>query len=88
MEEKGLDYFYPTSALVTGPDIIFFWVARMIMAGLEFKGFEKEQGYFPHGRRNCQDACPLMKSISPESYAMPMDEKCQSPSVIRLTHLN
>ena len=38
MGEKGLDYFYPTSALVTGPDIIFFWVARMIMAGLEFKG--------------------------------------------------
>ena len=38
MAEKGLDYFYPTSALVTGPDIIFFWVARMIMAGLEFKG--------------------------------------------------
>ena len=38
MEEKGLDYFYPTSTLVTGPDIIFFWVARMIMAGLEFKG--------------------------------------------------
>lgn len=29
--------FYPTSALVTGPDIIFFWVARMIIAGLEFK---------------------------------------------------
>ncbi|MEK9772852.1 MAG: valine--tRNA ligase [Opitutae bacterium] len=38
MKEQGLDYFYPTSALVTGPDIIFFWVARMIMAGLEFKG--------------------------------------------------
>ncbi len=35
-KEEGLDYFYPTSALVTGPDIIFFWVARMIMAGLEF----------------------------------------------------
>ncbi|TVR50284.1 MAG: valine--tRNA ligase [Puniceicoccaceae bacterium] len=33
---EGLDYFYPTSALVTGPDIIFLWVARMIMAGLEF----------------------------------------------------
>lgn len=30
--------FYPTSALVTGPDIIFFWVARMIMAGLEYQG--------------------------------------------------
>ena len=38
MKKQGLDYFYPTSALVTGPDIIFFWVARMIMAGLEFKG--------------------------------------------------
>ena len=30
--------FYPTSVLVTGPDIIFFWVARMIMAGLEYTG--------------------------------------------------
>ena len=33
-----LKYFYPTNDLVTGPDIIFFWVARMIMAGYEFKG--------------------------------------------------
>ena len=33
-----LHYFYPTDVLVTGPDIIFFWVARMIMAGLEFMG--------------------------------------------------
>ncbi len=31
-----LDYFYPTDTLVTGPDIIFFWVARMIMSGMEF----------------------------------------------------
>ncbi|HOY55603.1 MAG TPA: valine--tRNA ligase [Opitutaceae bacterium] len=35
-QAAGIDYFYPTSTLVTGPDIIFFWVARMIMAGLEF----------------------------------------------------
>jgi valyl-tRNA synthetase len=35
-KEQGLDAFYPTAALVTAPDIIFFWVARMIMAGLEF----------------------------------------------------
>ena len=33
-----LDHFYPTNDLVTGPDIIFFWVARMIMAGCEFMG--------------------------------------------------
>ncbi len=37
-QKRGLDYFYPTSVLATGFDIIFFWVARMIMAGLEFKG--------------------------------------------------
>jgi valyl-tRNA synthetase len=36
MKRDGFDYFYPTSTLVTAPDIIFFWVARMIMAGLEF----------------------------------------------------
>ena len=35
-----LAYYYPTSDLVTGPDIIFFWVARMIMAGEEFMGRE------------------------------------------------
>ena len=33
---QDLSYFYPTAALVTGPDIIFFWVARMIMSGYEF----------------------------------------------------
>ncbi len=38
MKEQGLAAFYPTSVLVTGPDIIFFWVARMVMAGLEFMG--------------------------------------------------
>lgn len=36
MRELQMDKFYPTTDLVTGPDIIFFWVARMIMAGLEF----------------------------------------------------
>lgn len=35
---KEFDYYYPTSDLVTGPDILFFWVARMIIAGCEFKG--------------------------------------------------
>ncbi|HEY5570515.1 MAG TPA: valine--tRNA ligase, partial [Bacteroidales bacterium] len=36
-KNNEIDYYYPTSDLVTGPDIIFFWVARMIMAGYEFK---------------------------------------------------
>ncbi|MDH4068836.1 MAG: valine--tRNA ligase [Ignavibacteria bacterium] len=34
--DQDLRYFYPTSTLVTGPDIIFFWVARMVMSGLKF----------------------------------------------------
>jgi valyl-tRNA synthetase len=38
MDEATRAKFYPTSVLVTGPDIIFFWVARMIMAGLEYTG--------------------------------------------------
>ena len=37
-ENKDINYYYPTADLVTGPDIIFFWVARMIMAGLEWRG--------------------------------------------------
>jgi valyl-tRNA synthetase len=37
MDDATRKKFYPTSALVTAPDIIFFWVARMIIAGLEFK---------------------------------------------------
>lgn len=37
-ENKDLKYYYPTSTLVTAPEIIFFWVARMIMAGYEFMG--------------------------------------------------
>ncbi len=37
-QSEELAYYYPTSDLVTGPDIIFFWVARMIMAGYEYVG--------------------------------------------------
>jgi len=34
---KDIDYYYPTSDIVTGPDILFFWIARMIMSGFYFK---------------------------------------------------
>ena len=37
-DNEEINYYYPTSDLVTGPDIIFFWVARMIMAGYEYRG--------------------------------------------------
>ncbi|MFR9661654.1 MAG: class I tRNA ligase family protein, partial [Rikenellaceae bacterium] len=37
-ENEDISYYYPTADLVTGPDIIFFWVARMIMSGYEYRG--------------------------------------------------
>uniref|UniRef100_A0AB33J0D5 Valine--tRNA ligase n=1 Tax=Prevotella sp. GTC17254 TaxID=3236794 RepID=A0AB33J0D5_9BACT len=37
-DNAEINYYYPTSDLITGPDIIFFWVARMIMAGYEYRG--------------------------------------------------
>jgi len=37
-DNKEINYYYPTNDLVTGPDIIFFWVARMIMSGYEYRG--------------------------------------------------
>ena len=48
-ETEDLDYFYPTSVLVTGRDIIFFWVARMIFMGLEFMEKEPFREVLIHG---------------------------------------
>ncbi len=46
---EDLEYFYPTNVLVTGYDIIFFWVARMIFSGLEHMGREPFKHVFIHG---------------------------------------
>ena len=43
-DNKEIQYYYPTNDLITAPDIIFFWVARMIMAGYEYRG-EKPFGH-------------------------------------------
>ncbi|RZL05017.1 MAG: valine--tRNA ligase, partial [Pedobacter sp.] len=46
-DNEEINYYYPTSVLVTGQDIIFFWVARMIMAGMEYKNVKPfEHVYF------------------------------------------
>jgi valyl-tRNA synthetase len=46
-DKKEIDYYYPTNDLVTAPEIIFFWVARMIIAGYEYKGiFPFKNVYF------------------------------------------
>ena len=48
-ESRDLEAFYPGHAMVTGPDILFFWVARMIMSGYEFMGEAPYREVFLHG---------------------------------------
>ncbi len=62
-QTEDLKRFYPTSDLVTAPEIIFFWVARMIMAGLEFKGEVPFSRIYIHGTVRAQSGIKMSKSL-------------------------
>jgi len=71
-DQKELDYYYPTSALVTGWDIIFLWVARMVMAGYEWQGERPFDKVYFTGMVRDKQGRKMSKSLgnSPDALQM------------------
>ncbi len=62
-DNKEFKYYYPTNDLVTAPEILFFWVARMIMAGLEFNGEIPFKNVYLHGIVRDKHGRKMSKSL-------------------------
>ena len=75
MRELQMDKFYPTTDLVTGPDIIFFWVARMIFSGMEQMKKEPFHTVFIHGLVRDSQGRKMSKSLGNGIDPLEMAEK-------------
>ncbi len=71
-ENEEINYYYPTNDLVTGPDILFFWVARMIIAGYEYKGERPFENVYLTGLVRDKQRRKMSKSLgnSPDALAL------------------
>ena len=78
---EEIKYYYPTSDLVTGPDIIFFWVARMIMAGYEYEGEMPFKNVYFTGIVRDKLGRKMSKSLGNSPDPLELIEKCGADGV-------
>jgi valyl-tRNA synthetase len=74
-ENKDINYYYPTNDLVTGPDILFFWVARMIIAGYEFRDEKPFQNVYLTGLVRDKQRRKMSKSLGNSPDALKLIEE-------------
>ncbi len=73
-ENEDIKYYYPTNDLVTGPDILFFWVARMIIAGYEYKNEKPFQNVYLTGLVRDKQRRKMSKSLGNSPDALKLIE--------------
>ena len=73
-ENEEINYYYPTNDLVTGPDILFFWVARMIIAGYEYKGEKPFNNVYLTGLVRDKQRRKMSKSLGNSPDALKLIE--------------
>lgn len=73
-ENEDINYYYPTNDLVTGPDILFFWVARMIIAGYEYKGERPFENVYLTGLVRDKQRRKMSKSLGNSPDALKLIE--------------
>lgn len=74
-ENEEIKYYYPTNDLVTGPDILFFWVARMIIAGYEYKGQRPFENVYLTGLVRDKQRRKMSKQLGNSPEALKLIEK-------------
>ncbi|MGB0456014.1 MAG: valine--tRNA ligase [Flavobacteriaceae bacterium] len=74
-ENEEINYYYPTNDLVTGPDILFFWVARMIVAGFEFKDEKPFENVYLTGLVRDKQRRKMSKSLGNSPDALQLIEQ-------------